>query len=397
MRDIEDIFNYALKAVMSKNLIQNSSYLKTLSKHKIHLFGSGKASVEMAKEMQLLFKDNIIDGLVISPYQEQLNNVEVFESSHPLPSKKSIIAAKKLIEKFKKLDEDDLFIYLLSGGTSALIELPQDGLSLEEFIKTTDLLLQNGVPIEDINRVRKTLSKIKGGKLASFTKAKGIVLVISDVIGDDLETIGSAPLYKCSSTAKDAKKVLQKYKIFDKVPKAVIEVLEKESSFCSNNIEHIIIGSNKTALKAAKNRAVELGYSCGIVTDSLSGDVKIVADKIVSDILNSDKDVLLFAGEPTVDVKGSGKGGRNQELCLHVLKKIKEYPNITFLSCGTDGIDGNSDAAGAVVDSSSYHDDIDRFLENNDSYHYLKRNNDLIITGATGTNVMDIMIILKSS
>jgi len=397
MSDILEIFDAALEAVKPRNLIQNSSYLKTLSKHKIHLFGSGKASVEMAKEMEILFKDNVIDGLVISPYHDQLNNVEVFESSHPLPSKKSIIAAKKLIEKFEKLNEDDLFIYLLSGGTSALIELPQDGLSLEEFIKTTDLLLQNGVPIEDINIVRKSLSKIKGGKLASFTKAKGIVLVISDVIGDDLETIGSAPLYSCSSTSKDALEVLQKYKIFDKVPKAVIEVLEKENSFYSNNIEHIIIGSNKTALKAAKNRAVELGYSCEVVTDSLSGDVKIVADKIVSDILSSDKDVLLFAGEPTVDVKGSGKGGRNQELCLHVLKKIKEYPNITFLSCGTDGIDGNSEVAGAVVDSSSYHDDIDIFLQNNDSYHYLKRNDDLIITGATGTNVMDIMIILKSS
>ena len=322
MRDIEDIFNYALKAVMPKNLIQNSSYLKTLSKHKIHLFGSGKASVEMAKEMEILFKDNIIDGLVISPYHAQLNNVEVFESSHPLPSKKSILAAKKLIEKFEKLDEDDLFIYLLSGGTSALIELPQDGLSLEDFIKTTDLLLQNGVPIEDINRVRKTLSKIKGGKLASFTKAKGVVLVISDVIGDDLETIGSAPLYSCSSTSKDALEVLQKYKIFDKVPKAVIEVLEKENSFYSNNIEHIIIGSNKTALKAAKNRAVELGYSCEVVTDSLSGDVKIVADKIVSDILSSDKDVLLFAGGDMTAVKEELEAQKVRSLVFPLLFSV---------------------------------------------------------------------------
>jgi hydroxypyruvate reductase/glycerate 2-kinase len=394
--DIIDIFNSAIKAVMPKSLIENSSYIKTLSKHKIHLFGSGKASVEMAKEMESIFGENIVDGLVISPYFANLKRVEVFESSHPLPSQRSITAAKKLIEKFEKLDEDDLFIYLLSGGTSALIELPQDGLSIDDFIKTTNLLLQNSVPIEDINIIRKQLSKIKGGKLASFTKAKGVVLVISDVIGDDLETIGSAPLFHDRSTPYDAKEVLQKYKLFDKVPKAVVDIL-KHKSFTDKTdyIEHIIIGSNKIALQHAKNRAVELGYSCEIVTDSLSGDVKIAADKIVSDILKSDKDVLLFGGETTVNVKGKGKGGRNQELCLEVLKRIKDKPNITFLSAGSDGIDGNTKVAGGVVKSSYYHEDIDSFLKSNDSYNFLKREDALLVTGATGTNVMDIMIAMK--
>jgi hydroxypyruvate reductase/glycerate 2-kinase len=398
---IKEIFEAGVEAVKPHNLIQHNAFLKTVTAHKIHLFGSGKASILMAKEMEKLFKENIVGGFIVAPFSTKLEHVEVFESSHPIPSQKSIDASLKMIEKFQDLKEDDLFIYLLSGGTSALLELPLDEITLEEIIETNRLLLENGVPIEEINIVRKHLSQIKGGRLASFTKAKGVVLVISDVIGDDLESIGSAPLYLDSSTYKDAQGVLHKYKIFDKIPIDVQNTLEKalveSPKTLAENVEHIIIGSNKIALTYAKQKAEKLGLSCGIVSDSLQGDVKVVAKEIVETLLNSDKECLLFGGEPTVDVVGEGKGGRNQELCLHVLKLIKDYPNITFLSGGSDGIDGNSDAAGGVVDSSSYHDDIEEFLQNSDSYHYLKRNDDLLMIGATGTNVMDVMIIIKKS
>ena len=392
MSDIEEIFNAAVEAVMPKNIIQNSSYLKTLTDHKIHLFGSGKAAVEMAKAMEKLFGENIIDGFIVSPYSDNsLQRVEVFESSHPIPSQKSLEAAKIMIEKFRALSEDELFIYLLSGGSSALIELPSVGVTLEDLIETTNLLLQNGVPIEEINIIRKHLSQIKGGRLGREIKAKGIVLVISDVIGDDLEAIGSAPLYFDSSSCEDFQRVLHKYGLSDKIS----HIPQESPKELAENIEHLIIASNKIALQSAKEHALHLGYSCEIVTDSLQGDVKIVADEIVNKVSESDAEVLLFGGECTVDVVGEGKGGRNQELCLHVLKRIKDMSNITFLSAGSDGIDGNSSASGGVVDSSSYHKDIDEYLQNSDSFHYLKRGGNLLITGATGTNVMDIMIIIK--
>lgn len=394
MSDIEEIFNVAIKAVMPSTIIENSAYLKTLTHYKIHLFGSGKASVEMAKAMEKLFGDNIVDGFVVAPYgDDSLKRVEVFESSHPIPSQKSLDAAKIMIEKFRALKEDDLFIYLLSGGSSALIELPQSGVSLEDLIKTTNLLLQNGVPIDEVNIIRKHLSQIKGGRLAKNTKVKGIVLVISDVVGDALEAIGSAPLYFDSSTCEDAKQILNQYGLSDKIPFGCFESPKEPAE----NIEHLIIASNKIALQSAKEHALKLGYLCEIVTDSLQGDVKIVADEIVKTVQKRDAEVFLFGGECTVDVVGEGKGGRNQELCLHVLKQIREHENITFLSAGSDGIDGNSVATGGVVDSQSYREDIDDFLKNNDSYHYLKRGNNLLITGPTGTNVMDIMIAIKGA
>ncbi len=186
---------------------------------------------------------------------------------------------------------------------------------------------------------------------------------------------------------------MHKYGLSDKISHTCYESPKEPAE----NIEHLIIASNKIALQSAYEHALTLGYSCEIVTDSLQGDVKIVADEIVDRVLKSDVDVLLFGGECTVNVLGEGKGGRNQELCLHVQKRIKEYENITFLSAGSDGIDGNSVAAGGIVNSKSYCDDIDEFLKNNDSYHYLKRGGNLLVTGATGTNVMDIMIAIKEA
>ncbi len=401
-KEIREIYEAAVLSVMPKNLIGDSLYLKSLKSNKIYLFGSGKASFCMAKEIENIMSENIIDGLIITPNEDKnLKRVEVFQSTHPIPSKKSIIASKKMFEKVKDLKDDDFFIYLLSGGSSALLELPSEPISLDDFIKTTQILLQNAVPIEEINIVRKHLSKIKGGNLGAKIKAKGIVLVISDVIGDDLEAIGSAPLFYDSSTFQDAKDVLNKYSLYGKIPLSVKEVLEKEicetPKKANKNIEHIIIGSNKIALNQAKKYAQSLGYSCDIVTNQLQGDVKIVAKRIVKEILQSDKDVLLFGGECTVNVLGDGMGGRNQELSLRVLKLIKNHPNITFLSGGSDGIDGNTQAAGGIVDSRSYQNDIDDFLQNSDSYNFLKRGDDLLVTGASGTNVIDIMISIKRS
>jgi len=405
----KEIFLSSLSSVMPKNFIPNSLTYENgiltidtksydLSSYKnVYIYGSGKASIEMAKATKLILGDRVKKSLVVSNYDENHKDLEVILSSHPLPSQKSIDAGERLISEFRSMDEDDFYIYLLSGGSSALIEKPVGGVSLEDFIQTTQLLLKNGLSIDEINVIRKSISDIKGGKLGLNSKAKGVVLIVSDVIGDDLHSIGSAPLMLANTTAKDAKDIVDRYDIFDSLSKSVQDIMKKEvvSLKRSNEIEHFLLASNILALQSAKDRAKELGLRSKIVSSTVEGDVKDVADFIISSRMQEDVEVLLFGGEPTVIVEGSGNGGRNQELALWVLKKMSTLDDFTFLSAGSDGIDGNSDAAGAVIELSDLNDDIDKYLLENDSYHYLKKEDSLIITGESGTNVMDIMIAIK--
>jgi hydroxypyruvate reductase/glycerate 2-kinase len=407
----KEIFLSSLSSVMPKNFIPNSLTYENgiltidtksydLSSYKnVYIYGSGKASIEMAKATKLILGDRVKKSLVVSNYDENHNDLEVILSSHPLPSQKSIDAGERLISEFRSMDEDDFYIYLLSGGSSALIEKPVRGVSLEDFIQTTQLLLKNGLSIDEINVIRKSISDIKGGKLGLNSKAKGVVLIVSDVIGDDLHSIGSAPLMLANTTAKDAKDIVDRYDIFDSLSKSVQDIMKKEvvSLKRSNEIEHFLLASNILALQSAKDRAKELGLRSKIVSSTVEGDVKDVADFIISSRMQEDVEVLLFGGEPTVIVEGSGNGGRNQELALWVLKKMSTLDDFTFLSAGSDGIDGNSDVAGAVIELSDLNDDIDKYLLENDSYHYLKKEDSLIITGESGTNVMDIMIAIKPS
>ncbi len=403
------IFLEALSSVMPKNLIhealsyhdsvlsiENQSYDLDTYKN-VCIFGSGKASIEMAKAMQGLLGKRISKNIVVSNYMENVKGIDIIESTHPLPSQKSIDAGEKLIENFEALGEEDFFIYLLSGGSSALIEKPIVGVSMEDFIETTKVLLHHGLSIDEINIIRKNLSQIKGGGLATKTKAKakGIVLVVSDVIGDDLQAIGSAPLLRDETSFKDVKEIVDKYNILHLLPNSVKLLIENDDTTSKNSrgeFPHFLIASNLIALNEAKKAAEELGLSAKIVTDTLEGDVTEVADFIIKSAKRQKDDVLLFGGEPTVQVRGSGKGGRNQELCLWILKQKKEF---TFLSAGSDGIDGNSDAAGAVVCRDDYHDSIEKYLKDNDSYHFLEKQDALIMTGESGTNVMDIMIVIK--
>jgi len=408
----KEIFSSALHAVMPENIItDNLTYhdgilsIKNqhfnLSKYEnVFVYGSGKASIEMAKALQSVLGDKITHTMVVANYSEKLEKIEVLESTHPLPSAASVSAGKALINAFEKMGEKDFFIYLLSGGSSALIEKPLEGVSLEDFIATTKLLLHHGLAIDEINTVRKNLSLIKGGGLACQTSADGLVLVMSDVIGDDLQAIGSAPLLKDNSSLKDVRTIINKYKLFDLLPISVQAILDSESIIRDKNPKsypHFLVASNKIALHSAYEKAKQLGFSVKIIADDIEGDVKEVAKRIAKYVKEEQASVLLFGGEPTVEVKGDGNGGRNQELCLWMLKQIREGCNVTFLSAGTDGIDGNSDAAGAVVRASDYHDSLEKYLDNNDSYHYLKNQESLIMIGKSGTNVMDIMIAIKET
>ncbi len=420
-----EIFKSAVSSVLPENLIktnlkyENQSLIVEKDVYpvkKFYVFGSGKASIKMAEAVEELFLDKIINGVVVCNYTKKLKKIKTVEGSHPVPTEKSIKGGEILIKEMSSLSENDFFIYLLSGGSSALIEKPIPPLTLKDLQKTTEILLKHSVPIEEINVIRKHLSLIKGGRLGASTKAKGIVLVISDVIGDDLETIGSAPLYFDRSTYKDAFNILEKYNIWNEIPEKVKEIIQKgikgeiedTPKKPNPNIKHYIIGNNFKALKSAQKKAQELGFNAKIMTSQLKGEAKEVAKVIVSIGKEIEKTgnpfnpnvCLLFGGETTVTVTGNGKGGRNQEMVLSALQEIKNDKSIVFLSGGTDGIDGNSDAAGAVVDFESYEKaleknlKIDDYLKNNDSYNFFKKTGDLIITKKTGTNVMDITILI---
>lgn len=377
---LTEIYNQALGAVKADTIIRNNITLdeKNLTicntayplkkMKKLYLFSVGKAGLGMAKAAEKILGSLIQGGVAISHQEGQCRFIEHHTSTHPLVSQKSIEGADKLIKAMQSMGEDDFFIFCLSGGASAMIEKPIEGINLEDFQKISSALLGSGIDIQTLNTVRKAISQIKGGKLADRTKAKGVVLVLSDVIDDDLSTIGSAPMM-------------------------------------NGKIPHHIIGNNMIALKEAKKYIKNKVDKVKIVTNTLNGPSKEAAKYLAKKIKTYDKKYdsfcLLFGGETTTEVKGSGKGGRNQELALRLLDKALVSDKISILIAGSDGIDGNSPATGAFLESKLYKKmkteglDPKTYLKNSDSYTFFKALDADFTIGATGTNVMDFMIILK--
>ena len=382
----------------------------------VHLFGSGKASVETARAVKAILGDRVTGGLVVSNYAATIDGIGVFESSHPVLTEKSIRAAEILMENLSALSPDDFFIYLLSGGSSALIEKTAPPITLAEMQALVKGLLANGVPIEELNVVRKHLSLVKGGRLGRLSRARGIVLVVSDVIGDDLEAIGSAPLFFDRSSYGETHALLKKYGLWETAPQSVRTVVQKglagemeeTPKAPSPLIDHFLIGSNLKILEKGRERGEALGIPTRIMSSRLRGEAREVAKAILAigeEIATTGQPFappvcLLFGGETTVTLKGDGMGGRNQEMALAVLREFQGNPRFLFLSAGTDGIDGHSDAAGALVDHTSWEKAkelglrIDDYLARNDSYHFFRETGDLIMTGPTGTNVMDMTALL---
>lgn len=378
----------------------------------IYLLGSGKAVVPMAMEIEKLLKPFLKRTLLIGPYDsgEIFEEGSYIQSTHPLPSQKSLLAAKALQEILQSMDKEDLFIYLLSGGNSALVELPEGEITLNEFQEVTKLMLHSGMPIEKINSVRKHLSRVKGGKLAQGTKARGIVLVLSDVIGDDLHAIGSAPLYCDQTSFQDAEEALHAYGIFEKLPESIRTFFEeakagKHTETPATPLEHIdhhIVGSNSIVLKKAQQLLQNEGIDSKIIHEPLQGDTNQLAKELVTFTACKQEapQAYIFGGEPTVVVKGEGKGGRNQHLCLTMLTRFDGACDITFLSGATDGVDGNSNAAGALinthslVDAKAHHIDPQHYLESFDSNSFFMQTGELLITGPTHNNLLDIVIML---
>ncbi|MFT7004246.1 MAG: glycerate 2-kinase [Sulfurimonas sp.] len=414
------IFTDALQASLPKNFIPNYCHLDgeilkigedryKLDDYKnIYVFGSGKAAFTMAHEVELLLGKRVKGGLIVAPKTSaKLKYIEVCEGTHPLPSKKSFDSTQKLIQSMKSCDEDDLYIYLLSGGSSALIELPTEPITLQALQDATKLMLHNALDIQDVNTVRKHISQIKGGKLAQACKASGIVLVLSDIIGDDLYSIGSAPMYGDKSTYEDAINILDSKSIFHHMPlsiqlilqKGVNGILKETPKYESANLKHYIIASNTQALDAAAKSAILQGLSVKIIKEPMQGNVDEMVEKMLEIVKTSKEKCLLFGGECTVKVTGNGQGGRNQHAVALMLKEMKtKNLDICFLSAGTDGIDGDSDAAGAVVDRQNVNiemQELDAYIQNFDTYNLFKKIDSLVMTGPSGTNVIDIAIIIK--
>ncbi len=384
----------------------------------IYLISFGKAAVKMAKA--LIDVVDVNKGIVVSnePVAEFPGNVEYFTGGHPLPNENSVKAGEAVLKLASGTNDSDLTFVLISGGGSALLEKPL--VPLEDLQKITGLLMNAGADIFELNTVRKHLSEIKGGKLLLSLKGKIISLIISDVIGDSLDTIASGPTYFDNSTFSDALDILKKYNLLDVAPESVIKILEKgkageipetlkEDAFSEKKCENILIATNFDACKAAENYLRKKGYSVLYLGSGVQGESREVAKAFGGIITELSRDRLeihspaavIFGGETTVTVRGNGIGGRNGEFVLASLPFL-ERANGVLCSVGTDGKDGLSESAGAIADSdtiefaASLKLNWKEYLKNNDSSTFFEKINSLIYTGKTGTNVADIVIFITA-
>lgn len=387
----------------------------------VYVIGAGKASAKMALEIESVLGDMISSGHVVVKYGHgcKLQYIDVSEAGHPVPDANGYAATKKILEVAEQATENDLVICLISGGGSSLLtDLPVDS-SMEELITLNELLLRSGADIQEINAVRKHLSKVKGGQLAqSAFPATVVTFILSDVIGDPLHSIASGPTVPDPTTFADAIAVLNKYDLHSKVSPILTAYLRmginglipetpKPGDPIFTRTHNFIIGSNKIALEACKKKASEYGLNSFIITSQLDGDVAGAANEIIDKAIGYQNKssvkkpcCLLFGGETTVKVTGNGVGGRNQHFALYVSILLKDQTGITLLSAGTDGNDGPTPVAGAVVDTNTYPDAIDKglkveeYLQNFDSYHFFEKAGGHIITGPTMTNVMDLIVVI---
>jgi glycerate-2-kinase len=387
----------------------------------IYVIGAGKASAAMAHYMESLLGDCIKSGHIIVKYGYScsLNNIKVTEAGHPLPDLNGFMATEEILRIAGNAMERDLVIGLFSGGGSALLTDIPKGLLPEDIIIINNLLIRCGADIKEINTVRKHLSLVKGGQLArAIMPAKSLNLLLSDVIGDQPEIIASGPTAPDTSTFGEAMNVLEKYNLTGDVTAGILnflndgiegkrpETLRPDDPAFKRTL-NIIAGTNRTALKAAKAEAEELGFNTIIVDSALQGDVENVSQYLIDKAMWYKNDpgipkpvCLLFGGESTLRVAGNGTGGRNQHLALLTAMKLQECSGITVLTAGTDGNDGPTNAAGAIVDSATFHlasslnVDASQYLAEFDSYNFFKATDGLVITGPTMTNVMDLAIVI---
>ncbi len=389
---------------------------------RIFVIGAGKAGAPMARAMEEILGDRLESGRITVKYGHTvpLDTVVTKEAGHPIPDEQGIAGAEEIVKLANEAGEKDLVFCVISGGGSALLVSPAEGISLQEKQAVTSELLACGASIEEINTVRKHMSKVKGGQLArACSPATVVTLILSDVVGDPLDVIASGPTVPDTSSFEECLEIVKRYELAGKLPASVMKRIEggakgavpetpKEGEEVFERVQNEIVGNSLSAVLAASRKAESLGYSPLVLSTRIEGETREVAHvhaAIFREVLATGFPLkppacILSGGETTVTLKGKGKGGRNQEFSLAVALHIQGEDRIFFLSGGTDGTDGPTDAAGAFADGTTVERarglnmDALQTLDANDSYPLFDALGDLLITGPTNTNVMDLRICL---
>jgi glycerate 2-kinase len=388
---------------------------------RIFAVGAGKASARMAVALEQRLGTRLTGGAVVVKYGHSTSTsiIDIQEAGHPVPDLAGQQAAGQILTLLNQLTADDLVFVLLSGGASSLLPAPAPGVTLADKQQATALLLLSGATIHEINAVRKHLSAMKGGRMAAATRARMITLILSDVLGDDLGTIGSGPTAPDGTTYADAIQTLRRYGIWKKVsPKVRAHLLKghrgaypespKPGAWMFRRVQNHIIGNNQAAVVSVSKVAKRAGLHPLILTTSLQGEAREAAKwfgAIAREIIATDRPIrrpacLIAGGELTVTVRGKGRGGRAQEFALAAARELAGLPNVWIAGFGTDGTDGPTDAAGAIVDghtlarAAQLDVDLMDALDRNDAYHFFKTVGGLIHTGPTGTNVNDLYLLI---
>jgi len=389
---------------------------------RISLVGAGKATAPMARAIEQVFGKRIDKGIINVKYgfTDELAFTEIIEASHPVPDEKGVQGTRKILDLLERAGKRDLIFSLISGGGSALLPHPKGPITLSEKQHITRELLACGASIDEINAVRKHIAASKGGQLARAAFPATVVnLMLSDVVGDKMDVIASGPFVPDTSTFKDVWEIFKKYDLKD-IPPAIHEHVKagldgqvpetpKEHDQIFDRVFNVIVGSNIMALEAASAKAKALGYETLILSSMVEGETREVArvhSAMAKEMVKTGRPIpppacIVSGGETTVTIRGEGLGGRNQEFCLAAcLDLVNLPPQVVILSGGTDGNDGPTDAAGALVDSFTVSRgrnggmEAAEFLSRNDAYHFFEKTNDLLVTGPTNTNVMDVRLVL---
>ena len=407
--DAQAILQEAIKAVLPE-----AAVIRALDRHEIHgdavVIAIGKAAWRMAKAAMDKIGDKVTGGIVITKYGHALGEIPglaIMEAGHPVPDENGVRAAREALRLVSGLKKDQTVVFLVSGGGSALFELPLEGIALSDIAAITKQLLACGANIVEINTVRKHLSRVKGGRFAlACAPARVLSIVLSDVLGDPLDSIASGPAYPDSSTAEDALEIVKKYKL--DIPDAVMEVLGQETPKVLVNVTTEITGNVNELCRGAMMAAEARGYETMLLTTTLDVEAREAGGFLAAIARQIQKTgqplrppcAVILGGETVVHLRGNGKGGRNQELAAAAAKGIDGLDNVLVLSVGSDGTDGPTDAAGGMVTgefASTCREmgiNLDAHLDDNNSYHVLKAAGGLVVTGPTGTNVNDLMMVL---
>jgi len=404
--------------IMIENIIADNlphkAVIESLEAHEfkgnIFVVAIGKAAWTMAKAASDYLGDRLVKGIVVTKYnhsQGDLPRIDIYEAGHPVSDENTVIATSKCVEMAEKLTEEDELVFLVSGGGSALFEMPLNNMPLGELQSINSQLLASGADIVEINTIRKRMSAVKAGRFAKLVSpAQVLTIILSDVLGDRPDSIASGPTAPDSTTTEDVQKVIEKYDI--KLTEKQKKLLQIETPNELHNVNTVITGGVKTLCESAKKVAEKLGYTPYLLTTTLSCEaseagrfMSAIATDIISGQSYFKKPCAIIAGgETVVTLKGKGEGGRNQELALAAAKGIDGLDNVLLFSLGSDGTDGPTDAAGGVADGETINKlknkglDIDKILADNDSYNGLKAIDSLIITGPTGTNINDVTVLL---